>query len=449
MKFLRETDITGDRGIALIHSVVGEMGSLWRSTGLEAGIDGFIEFRDPTTGEMLNQHLAVQSKATATALKAGKPSFTCRQKDLDYWLQGNLPVILVYSHPPSKQAFWVSIRDYFADPAKRQSRTITFDPERDRFDAAALGRLLDLAVGDRSGVYLAPPPSPEKIITNLQQVARLPRQLFHAYTDCTRPREVRELLNASGGGDLHEWVYRGKRLISVHNLSERPWRSICDPGTVESFSTEEWAQSYDEDRRTDFTDMLNQCLRTKLSAMHVRFDADEKYYHFTPTHGLKPRTVGYRSLRQDSSREVFKQYRTKTEDRVSEYYRHNAFRGRFRRYGGDWYLQIDPTYRFTTDGRSIHPNTSKLLSGIRKLERNQAMLGQVVMWASLLHDPDPQNLFATNPYPHLGLGELVTFESPVGIQDQAWTTSDYEETAQQVPVDEDTLEIPFDQVDVE
>lgn len=449
MKVLRETDITGDRGIALIHSIVSEMGSLWHPTGLEAGIDGHIEFRDPTTGEMLSQHIAVQSKATGATFGPGNPSFTCRERDLEYWLKGNMPVILVYSHPASRQAFWISIRDYFADPVKRRSRRIVFDRERDRFDTSAYHRLLDLSSGDRSGVYLAPPPSPETIVTNLQQIVRLPALLYHGYTDCTRPKEIRELLNESGGRDVHEWVYRGKRLISVHDLSEGPWKQICDPGTVESFTTSEWADSHDEDRRNDFIELLNQCLRTKLSAMHVRFDVYEKYYHYVATHNLRPRVVGYRSLKKNSKREVFKLYRTMKGDQVSEHYRHNAFRGRFRRYGGEWFLQIDPMYRFTTDGRTVHPSTSKLRSGIRKLERNPAVVNHVAMWASLLKDPDPQDLFATPPYPYIGFGDLVTLESPVGIQDQAWTASSSGEGAQPVSSEEEMLEFEFDQVEVE
>jgi len=443
MKILRQTDIIGERGIALIHSIVTEMGSLWQPTGLEAGIDGNIEFRDPSTGEMLNQHLAVQSKATDKPFGPGNPTYTCREKDLEYWLKGNLPIILVYSHPDSREAFWVSIRDYFADPAQRRSRKIVFDRERDRFDASAFHRLVRLAAGEHSGVYLAPPPSPEKIITNLAKIIRLPRQLFHAHTSCTSPTEVRRLLNDSGGRDLHEWAYRGKRLLSVHDLSEQPWRRICDTGTVEPFTTSEWSDSYDVDRRDDFVALLNRCLRAKLSAMHVRYDAKENYYHFTATRDLAPRRIRYRSMQQMTAREVFKPYRTTKGDRILEYYRHNAFHGRFRRYEGSWYLQIDPTYRFTTDGRTIHPNARNLLSGIRKLERNQAVLNHVVMWVSLLQDPDTQDLFAPRAYPHLGFGDLVALESPVGIPDKLWAASESAENAQDGAPDDELLELAF------
>ena len=82
---------------------------------------------------------------------------------------------------------------------------------------------------------------------------------------------------------------------------------------------------------------------------------------------------------------------------------------------------LDPTYRFTSDGRQVHHNASKLLSGIRKLEKNPAVLGQAVMWGSLLKDPgDAGHVCADAPYSHLGFGDFLAFESPVGISDDEW-----------------------------
>lgn len=113
------------------------------------------------------------------------------------------------------------------------------------------------------------------------------------------------------------------------------------------------------------------------------------------------------------------------------YYRHHGFYGRFRQFGEDWFLQIDPTYRFTSDGRNLHPKSPKLLSGIRKLEKNPAVLGQVIMWASLLKDADAPDIFAPPDYPHLGFGDLLTFTSPVGINEAEWLSSDEDPGAEQ------------------
>lgn len=55
----------GDSGIALIHQMVNKVGFVWheRTGTLDAGIDGEIELRDPSTGEVANRVIFVQSKA--------------------------------------------------------------------------------------------------------------------------------------------------------------------------------------------------------------------------------------------------------------------------------------------------------------------------------------------------------------------------------------------------
>ena len=49
-----------------------------------------------------------------------------------------------------------------------------------------------------------------------------------------------------------------------------------------------------------------------------------------------------------------------------------------------WFLQITPTYHFTTDGGRISPLAASAMAGIKRLENNQAVHGQVIMWARRL-----------------------------------------------------------------
>ena len=52
------------------------MGFLWNPTGLEAGIDGYIEIRDDATSEVTNCIIQVQSKATSSPFCARlRPAF--------------------------------------------------------------------------------------------------------------------------------------------------------------------------------------------------------------------------------------------------------------------------------------------------------------------------------------------------------------------------------------
>src|SRR5437667_12293069 len=64
VKTIRENQLLGERGIALITEIVLKMGYIFRATPvLDGGIDGEIELRDCHTGAIANQILKVQSKA--------------------------------------------------------------------------------------------------------------------------------------------------------------------------------------------------------------------------------------------------------------------------------------------------------------------------------------------------------------------------------------------------
>ena len=127
MKKTLHTDIVGQQGINLIESVCLKMRFLWYPTGLEAGIDGYIEIRNASTGEVTSCIIQVQSRATEQPSEGDNGStFECRcsEKDLDYWLSGNAPVILIRSRPKTNEAYWVSLKDRFRDAAARKSRKV-------------------------------------------------------------------------------------------------------------------------------------------------------------------------------------------------------------------------------------------------------------------------------------------------------------------------------------
>src|SRR5215472_17244988 len=124
-KKIHRNSITGQRGINLIEKKVLEMGFVWYpSGGVEAGIDGVIEIRDSHTGEVYNNIIQVQSKATEKTFQAETHDgfdYLCEERDLNYWLQGNAPVILIVSRPDTDEIYWVSVKDYFQDLSLRKA----------------------------------------------------------------------------------------------------------------------------------------------------------------------------------------------------------------------------------------------------------------------------------------------------------------------------------------
>jgi len=419
VKKILHTDIVGQQGINLIESVCLKMGFLWYPTGLEAGIDGYVEIRNTSTGEVTNCIIQVQSRATEQPFEGDNGTtfeYRCSEKDLDYWLSGNAPVILIRSRPKTNEAYWVSLKDRFRDAAARKSRKVVFDKEGDRFDENAKASLERLAFPADAGLYLGTKPKQEVVYSNLLKVAPFPAHYYVARTDYrTRPEvfaALRELTTYVRG----DWILGNRMVASFHDLGTRPWTDVCDGGTVEELDTDEWAQTEDPARQWDFVQLLNACLREKLFPKGIKFSRDHNFYYFRATKDLTDREYAYQSRENRTDRWVFKGYPKKSDPSKMSYYRHSAFEGRFIRYGVDWFLQVTPNYHFTRDGERTSLFAANLLSGIKRLENNQAVHGQVVMWASVLTE---RSLFDVTPQ-FLDFISLLQFHLDVGLDDKAW-----------------------------
>src|SRR5574341_981408 len=159
-KRITPQSITGQLGANLIEHIVLQMKYVWRPLLIfDVGVDGEIEICDPVTGEATNAIIKVQAKATTRPFQAETPEsfeYPCEQRDLDYWLRGNAPVILIVCRPDTHEAYWVSVKDYFKDASVLKTSRISFDKQRDKFDSSCGPALRDLALPKDSGIYFSP-----------------------------------------------------------------------------------------------------------------------------------------------------------------------------------------------------------------------------------------------------------------------------------------------------
>jgi len=106
--------------------------------------------------------------------------------------------------------------------------------------------------------------------------------------------------------------------------------------------------------------------------------------------------------------------------KIYKYLRHGAFQGRFRFLGGQWYLEITPTYRFTRNGKDLDRFHEDRLSGIKRLERNRSVLSQLLVWQAVLRAPwiraDRPRLLEFAP--------LVSFRFSSGVDESSLTALD-------------------------
>lgn len=414
-KTVTRQTLISEGGIALIHRRVTEMGFLFHPRRVDHGIDGHIDLVDPATNEVLNLVLLVQSKASTrpfTAETATGLQYTCDENDLNYWLSGNAPVILILSHPGDDEAWWVDVKAELSDPKRRATRTVWVDKRHQVFDASAAAELLRRAVPKDSGLFLAAPPKRETLISNLLPITGMPETIYLAPAAASTYPDAGELLTAQADRSRSGWILRDGLVISFGDLREAPLHALCS-GDVERHDTAEWADSTDSDTQHRFIDLL---ART-FAADHwgdLRWHNSRKHLHFCPTPDLQPRREGQAPGRRGHT--VFGPYYSKKNPDTISFYRHAALTVRFRRFDGTWYCQLGPDYCFTSDGREEHRYADSLLAGIKRLDRHAAVAGWIRTWATYLtQEPD---LFDINRA--LTFGELKTFEVDCGIEDKLW-----------------------------
>jgi hypothetical protein len=391
------------------------MGFLWNPSTLDAGIDGYIEIRDPNTGEARNLIIAVQSKATATLGVGEEISFICKERDIEYWLQGNLPVIVVHVILDRKEAYWVSVKDYFKQSERRSARKIVFDPQKSKLQKGSATELLALARPSDSGLYFSPPPVHESLITNLLPVT-FPSKIHFAETSFRWYGALRNELKQKTEKYYNDFILAGKMILTFHDLREAPWKDVCDIGTAETFDTSEWAQSQDINRRNEFATLLGKCLRQLCYARDCAYSDMQECFYINGARTLKPKRHAFKGLKRNTSHTVFQGYSPDPVSGNFQYYKHAAFQSRFLPIGDAWYLEVSPTYYYSSDGKTSYRNYQALLKGIKRQEHNLSVLMNVIMWRDILATTG----LLTDSYPFLNVGDPIRFNLDVGIDDEAW-----------------------------
>jgi Domain of unknown function (DUF4365) len=420
MKKILDSSLLGQLGVNLIERIVLNMGFLWTPTGqLEAGIDGVIEIRNQDTAEVTNNIIQVQSKALSEFAGESVDSFQyrCSEKDLQYWLGGNAPVILVVSKPETNEAYWISIKEYFKDPARLKKRVIIFSKFANRFTAESRDYLIQLAVSRDSGIYLQPLPKKETLYSNLLEVSHYGPTVYVADTPLKHRWQVSDIARARKISLPSEWELWGKRIVSLNDLNEDQWDYICDAGSIESFSIDEWLFSIQADLRNLVLNLLHRALKRFLSGRGVTYDDNKECFFFKAKPTLSLYKYRYLSLQQSAARTVFQPYpKNLRADQQPSYYRHAACHLRFLVLG-KLFLEVTPSWYFTFNGVHRYRFFEERLKGIKKLEKNAAILGQALMWSELLaHEPE---LFEPT-YSFLRFNRLTSFELEHGINDSLW-----------------------------
>jgi hypothetical protein len=430
-KTISQAQITGEHGVALVKDRAHAMGFLFTTYGpVEAGIDGLIELRNPTTGQVGGRLVAVQIKTREnrayTAETQDGFEYLCEPDDTAYWQQANLPVIVVLVRLSDRTLYWKSAPSR-GNPGDLETRRLRISKSADTFDAAAADAIAQLAVDQaQPGVWLPASRQPDALLFNAVKVT-LPETIQVAATTHRHGKDALKALLDISDHPPAEWVARGGRLVTFLDIEASLLRHVTDVGSIEKFPVSEFAFHDQEDEQRLFVELLNRTLRAQLDPM-LWFSRLLKLYYFPANGPSIDRTIRYLSLKNETTRAVVKA-RRRPDGSVS-YVRHSAFAGRFWREFDDWFLTIEPTYVFTRDGVRSDRFAGERISKLKRLENNAAIRGQFVMWRTLLSSfglvPNQTDLLAPAPTaaPLLRFEALEMIGLPLSVPDELWRSRD-------------------------
>ena len=242
--------------------------------------------------------------------------------------------------------------------------------------------------------------------------------LFSAEPISADPEKFMERLKEIDSYPPFEWsIGPDGQVYSFHDLNLSPWIDVVKWGTVTRVDSKDLSLSHNHEIRSVFVRLLNGCFRSIIKGWRIRYSRESGCNWFAAEKGKIERELIYKSRSRTAKRDVVKIYTDKADDEKVLSYRHNAFEKRFMHIGDQWYLQIEPTYIFTSDGNERHKYHESLLDGIQRLEGDAAISGTIVMIRDVLRDRDSMFEKAND---FIGIGELATVECSAGIDDEAW-----------------------------
>jgi len=243
-----------------------------------------------------------------------------------------------------------------------------------------------------------------------------------------------------------DYLIDARVLYRFRSDNERIWdamkkRKILRPLPPKQSS--DWAQSGRMADKNQFIKLLNRSLGQLCAipcmTQQLKWSREMRCHLFVAKPATRVGKIRVKAITKESTREVYKAIPDKRSDDPNsiQHWQHQAFRHYFVRFGGRWFLNVVPFWAFTSDGQTYPSRWQKSSSAnMRKPEKNRAVLGHVMFWASILcRDAD---LLRTN--------EPFRLERPIQLQvspsvdDQTWIGIAREAEKQELSAD---LELPL------
>lgn len=417
---------TGETAMATVHGLVAELGHVWHPRGQQDfGVDGAIELVDPASRQALNKLLLAQVKGRSELRGETSDSFyfVCEQDHIDYWLNADVPVLLLVVKRSTNEAWWKDVTSWFRDPAARESGRVEFHKVSDRLQLATTATDW-LAMGAPSSApAITTRAVPETLTSNLLPVISFPEKLYFAPTNITTfPQSRTRLANHGRSRVSNTYLLLDGMIYSFESLKRPPFDVLCS-GDVEVDESVDWAAGTEE-QRYRFMRLMRILLGTEFD--DLAYHREDRLNYFRPLEGEIDRVIKTPDGRK----------RTVVVNKGG-YVRHHAAELRFVDADGGWFMAVQPDYRFTVDGYTKHWNAAALKSGIKRLERHGAVRSTLAFWSSYFSSTQ-LSLLDHGPPRRLRFGQLETVDIEVSYDESVLPRKGVETDA---ALGDDTLDL--------
>jgi hypothetical protein len=390
-KYVNPTHIIGERGVIRFNDYCNRHIPyiIFREvTKHDFGIDGELEIvknneneKPIATGEILKVQIKSTNSDDSYIRNETEKSFNffAKKEDVEYWKKYKLGVLLVIYDNKTDTLYCKKVNDQDLYLAEKKHHSIIFSKEDNKLEFGKNDFIQRFSSDFKSRINYD---AKETLSTNLLQFSALPKQMFVYSTSFTNKKTVYEAIEAD---NAPYFVLYNQRLYTFESLKlyhKDFYAQITnnDPGEYYTLSQ----IIADKDLKNHFVEVLNVYIKKLLSDKRMRYSRDYKRFYFRKPNNNENLVVTYRTKKQKRSmdKEVVKYF----EYGKDKFYRHWALELKLIFIDNRFYLQLNPKYYFTFDGKeTLRPEKiTEYTNYLTSRERNAAVLNQIHFYLDYL-----------------------------------------------------------------
>ena len=165
-------------------------------------------------------------------------------------------------------------------------------------------------------------------------------------------------MNKVREGQRYDWLIDDTSLWTFCDPLTTSVRDLVERDQVEKIETSYLAKHDAVDQKHKFAGLLRHTVVQDFRDL-LGWDRKKRQFYFLPTPGGVARIFQYLGAKQKTQAEVVKVYRKSKSEAPVNYVRHHSFIPRFERLADQWYLIVNPSYYYTSDGEHAlaYPDT--------------------------------------------------------------------------------------------